>query len=449
MRKFKNIFIAAIAVVVAMIPSVLMAQSYGSINTYSPYSMYGLGELNTQGTLNTRSLAGVGVSMRSPTEINLLNPAAYSGALSRSVLFSYGMEGSNYFNSQSLNGSTVKNSYAAFNIHDIAIQIPITKKMGMAISVTPYSSIGYNIATTENVTDIGLLSYTYEGGGDLTQVKLGVGWEIAKNLSVGVAAQYYWGGLYRSFTMSPYVVTGYGTYYTTVGETSYDISSIKGQLGLQWVAIATTKRNLNFGLTYDLGGDLNPDMIHKVYTDGSLLTIIADYDAETLDLVLPGQLSAGVSYQTPKWLLGFDYTYQDWLSKNSDFVETTSSGVDVAYNDFSTYKLGAQWTPNRNDVRKYFKRVSYRAGLRYGGYQQTFSGEELTQYAVTLGASFPIKMSGISKVDVGLEYGARGSDNVFISGESKVGLIRQDYFKFAFGFTLFGEDYWFQRPKFD
>ncbi|MFI3281659.1 MAG: hypothetical protein R3Y44_06790 [Rikenellaceae bacterium] len=448
MHRYKNILRVALAALL-MVPSVLFAQTYGSINTFSPYSMYGLGELNTQGTLTTRSMGGVGAASRSFMDINLLNPASYSVALNRSVLFNYGMEGSNYFNNQDVNGTKTNNSYAAFNIHDIALQIPLAKNLGLGISITPYSSVGYEIATQENVTDIGLLSYTYEGGGDVTQVKLGVGWEPFKNFSIGAAAQYYWGGLYRSFTMVPYVVTGYGTYYSTIGETSYDISSIKAQFGLQWTAVKTTSRNLAFGAIYDLGGDLKPDCTHSVIANGTLISYYANYDEDTLELVLPSQTTVGVTYQTPKWVLGFDYTYQNWLTRNSDTTELTSSGVEIAYNDFSTYKFGAQWTPNRNDVRNYFKRVSYRGGLRYGGYQQTFGGHEIEQYAVTMGASFPIKMTGISKIDVGLEYGARGSDSTYVDAETQVGLIRQDYFKFSLGFSLFGEDYWFQRPKFD
>ncbi|MFI3315993.1 MAG: hypothetical protein SNF93_00250 [Rikenellaceae bacterium] len=448
MRKYNNIFIAALVALV-MIPSVLCAQSYGSINTYSPYTMYGIGEINTQGTLSTRSMGGMGVSMRSVGEINLLNPASYSVALNRSVLFSYGLEGSNYFNSQYIDGSKVNNSYASGNFHDIALQIPIASNMGIGLSLTPYSSTGYNIATTENYTDIGLLSYTYEGGGDITQVKLGFGWEPIKNLSVGVAAQYYWGGIYRSFTMVPYVVTGNGTYYSTMGETSYEISKIKAQLGLQWTAIKNMKRNLTFGATYDFGGDLKPDYSHTVIGYGTLLSVVADWVEEEQSLVLPNQLTVGSIYQTPKWLVGFDYNYQNWQSSNSDAIAYSSSGVAVAYNNFSTYKLGVQLTPNRGDVRHYFNRVSYRAGLRYGGYEMTYGGLELNQCAATLGASFPVRMSAFSKIDVGIEYGSRGSNDLYVQADEQVGLIKQTYVKFALGFTLFGEDYWFQRPKFD
>ncbi len=432
-----------------MIPSVLVAQNYGSINTFSPYSMYGLGDLNTPGTLNTRSMGGMGVAMRSTADINLLNPASYSMALNRSVLFSYGMEGYNVFNKQDQSGSSVTGSYAGVNIHDIAIQIPITRKLGMGISLTPYSSTGYDISSMEYLTDIGLVTYNYSGDGDVTQVKLGVGWSPIKNLSIGLATQYYWGDLTRSFTMTPYVITGNGAYYSTIGESRYDVGSLKGQVGVQWSAISDVKRNLTFGATYDFGGDLKPTFTHTVIGYGSLFAFEALSEESTLSLMLPNQITAGFVYQTPKYIVGLDYNRQDWYSKNSNTVEYTASGVAVAYNDFQTVKLGAQYTPNRADVRQYSKRISYRVGARYGGYQYSFNGQNVKQAAVTMGVSLPIKTSGITKLDLGLEYGEVSGSDLYIDSYSSVGFIGKKYFKFSMGFTLFGEDYWFQRPKFD
>ncbi len=432
-----------------MTPAALLAQSEGSINTYSPYSMYGLGELSTPGTLITRSMGGAGVAMRSATDVNLLNPAAYSATLNRSVLFSYGMEASNYFNTQTVNGSSSSNAYASGNIHDIAIQLPLAKDIGLGISITPYSSSGYLISTTENMTDIGLIGYAYEGSGDLTEVKVGAGWRLHKSLSVGLAVQYYWGALERSFTVTPYSVTGDGVYYSTQGETNYVISRLKAQAGIQWSPISDTRRNLTFGAVYDFGGDLCPSYEHYVLGTGTLLSIVATSIEETVSLVLPNQLTLGATYQTPKVVMSVDYNYQNWGSNNDGTVETTSSGVTVSYNDFSTFKMGLQWTPNRNDARNYFRRVSYRGGLRYGGYQQTFDGEQIEQLAITAGAGFPLKRGGMSKIDVGLEYGSRGSSSVTFGSDSSNSLIRQNYIKIALGFSFFGEDYWFQRPKFD
>ena len=63
-----------------LLPLGVTAQTLtSSVNTYSPYSMYGLGELSTPGTAAQRSMGGVGVAMFSNTSVNVLNPADYCG----------------------------------------------------------------------------------------------------------------------------------------------------------------------------------------------------------------------------------------------------------------------------------------------------------------------------------------------------------------------------------
>ena len=64
----------------------------------------------------------------------------------------------------------------------------------MGISLMPYSSVGYKMSFLDQSDDVagnvGAASYTYSGDGDVTEVKLGVGWEPFKNFSIGAAAKY-------------------------------------------------------------------------------------------------------------------------------------------------------------------------------------------------------------------------------------------------------------------
>ena len=122
-----SLFALIVACAAVILPDALRAQE-SSINAFSPYSMYGIGEINTPGSLPARSMGGAGVARRSLSSINLLNPAAYSVALSKSVLFNFGLEGQNFYNSQRRpDGSMARTSYNTFNFHDIALQIPIAK----------------------------------------------------------------------------------------------------------------------------------------------------------------------------------------------------------------------------------------------------------------------------------------------------------------------------------
>ncbi|MEG1700724.1 MAG: hypothetical protein RRY33_03540 [Alistipes sp.] len=454
----KNTLIKLIVVAAALLPAAVWAQT-SSINAFSPYTMYGIGELNTPGTLPMRSMGGVGVAQRGAGIVNLLNPAAYSAAAQKSFLFNFGLEGQNYYNSQKIDGVGKKSAYNTFNFHDVAFQLPVTKKLGLGFSLTPYSSVGYRTKYnhTQDPNDpvlgnVGQVQYNYQGEGDITEVKLGMGWEVFKNFSVGLAMQYYWGDIDRSFVMTPIPITGDGTYTSSVGADKYSISSIKGQIGVQWNALLNQKRALTFGATFDFGGDLSPRVTKKVYV-GDLFNTLVKGDTTHLALVLPRQLSLGAYYQTAKWSLGVDYVYQNWGGRNKSSEFTGVSGADassfeVAYTNTSTVKIGVEFTPSRYDIRRMLKRWSYRAGVRYGNYNQTYDGHHLGQYAVTLGVGVPVKFLAVSAIDVGFEYGNRG-----FNVAERVGLVRQQYFKFAIGFTLFAGsengEYWFLRPKYD
>ena len=64
MQQQRNSWITRLLVVLALgMGSFAMAQT-GSINAFSPYTMYGIGEVNTPGSLIQRSMGGVGVASR-------------------------------------------------------------------------------------------------------------------------------------------------------------------------------------------------------------------------------------------------------------------------------------------------------------------------------------------------------------------------------------------------
>ena len=454
----KNTFLRLlVAAALSLWPAVVSAQT-SSINAFSPYTMYGIGELTTPGSLAMRSMGGVGVAVRNPGAVNMLNPAAFSAVPQKSFLFGFGLEGQNYYNSQRSEGTTKKSAYNTFNFHDIAFQLPVHKRIGLGFSLTPYSSVGYRTkfyapydAEDPVWGSVGPVQYAYEGEGDITEVKAGIGWEVAKNFSIGLAAQYYWGKIERSYTLTPTSIVGDGTFNPIVGTGTYTVSRFKGQAGVQWNAVLNARRALTFGATYDFGGDLRPRSEERIYTSGVANTTVKG-DSVNLKLVLPAQVVVGAYYMTARWSLGLDYVYQNWGGRNKGIARTalgaSGESFDVAYADTHTVKFGVEFIPSRYDARRFLKRWSYRAGVRYGSYNQTFGGHELHQYAVTFGFGIPVHFFGSSSIDVGVEYGCRG-----FNVAERIGLVRQRYFKFAVGFALFAGsengEYWFVRPKYD
>ena len=438
-----------------------VAAQTSATNAFSPYSMYGIGELNTRGTLPMRSMGGMGVAWRSTSMSNLLNPAGYSATLRKSFIFNFGAEGMHVMNLQNRYDATsgadagsVKSSKTSVNFHEIALQMPLAKGLGLGLSLTPYSSVGYNMTAIEQDenawAELGQVKYNYQGEGDITEVKLGIGWEIFKGFSLGVAGMYYRGDIDRQYTTKvAHNIVGDGETLSTMGLDNFSVSNFKFQAGVQYSVINNDKRSLTIGATYDIGGSLRPKVTRETYINDTYATEVYrdDYRSE---IRLPMQIAGGVFYQDVKWSAGFDYVYRNWRGKNAKLSDAIEQGVDVEYANTSTYKVGIEYTPNRFDVRRYYNRMSYRVGARYGDYYQTFAGKKLNEYAVTLGVGFPLRFLGASSIDVGFEYGGRGSNATIGGGVTpRIGLVKQHYFKFAIGLSMFGEDYWFVRPKYD
>ena len=166
---------------------------------------------------------------------------------------------------------------------------------------------------------------------------------------------------------------------------------------------------------------------------------------------LPQQMAFGAYYQSLSIRAGVDYIYQNWGSQNGGFMESDGVlGIPVAYTDTQTIKAGFEIVPKGSDVRHYYNRMAYRVGFSYGEYYQTFAGSAINQMSLTAGVGLPIRLFGNSSVDVGFEFGMRNPQNekIFMNNKT-IGLIKQRYYKVSIGLSLFGEDRWFHRHKFN
>ena len=77
----------------------------------------------------------------------------------------------------------------------------------------------------------------------------------------------------------------------------------------------------------------------------------------------------------------------------------------------------------------------WRAGLSYGVTQYVFNGNDISQYSIFAGLSFPVGIG--NTLDLGLEYSLRGTTDS--------GLIKENFYRINLGFS-FG-DLWFQRVE--
>ena len=131
-----------------------------------------------------------------------------------------------------------------------------------------------------------------------------------------------------------------------------------------------------------------------------------------------------------KYLLTLDYNRSDWKSAD---LNVNSKKLDVN----NSYHLGMEFAPKFDSERKGL-RARYRIGALYQTGYLNIYGTQISSYAATCGASFPI-MKDRKSINLAVEAGRQGTMNNQ--------LIRETYVKLNCSFTLW--EHWFSQRKFD
>jgi hypothetical protein len=447
----RNRLLGVIGALLLILPASAFAQG-SSLSAFSPYTFYGLGDFSVQGPAFLRSMGGIGVAYANGRRMNYLNPASYSAVNPRSVLFNVGGEMYNIY----AKTADSKTSYNTFNVRDVSMQIPLAKRLGFGFSMTPLSDVGYRVKMTEMdpfmLANVGNIVYDYEGEGNTTQFKFGLGWSPFKRFSFGADVIYYHGVITRNFNtiISPMIEEK--PQRSMLGTQRETYSQAGVTLGIQYDFILNDNRSFTFGATFRPRVNLRPETTRTIVAKDVFIDTV-DYKISRSDYYLPSTFTAGLYYQTRKVGMGLDYTFEKWKGINqSDLID----GIRYRNNNF--IKVGMQFTPNAQDVRRYFNRCTYRVGFRYNSYYMNINDHNIDDKAITLGFGFPIRQ-GLSCINVGFDFGQRGmtASGIYTVPPSEPGgltsqrayqMVRERYFRVSVELTLFGEDYWFLKQKY-
>jgi hypothetical protein len=458
MRIFKYTAAAALLGSLAL-PLSLGAQE-SSLNTYSPYTMYGLGNLNRSPISSFVGMGGASIGFRNSwndgtarsgfdgpgdLRINVSNPASLSALPAGSFTFDFGLAGSNVYLSQRPAGSgLLRSSYNTFNFNNLTMAFPLAKKLGLALSVTPFSEVGYRIHEDDERynADLGVVRYFYDGQGEVNEAKMALGWEPFKHFSIGAEIDYLWGNIDRTYKAAIQAYTGSGTYSEVSASTNERVGRIFGAFGMQYSPMVMARTRLTLGATYRLGGKLNSAVTDHI-PSGNIYGDDVRLNEYRSPVEMPQRVGFGAYFHRPRWAAGADYIFEDWGRNDAG----TLGNNDARYVNTNTLKFGLRYTPNRYDIRgrfgSFFNRVTYKAGLRTGNNYIEFGGRKMNERAVTVGFDVPFKTLTVSTLSIGLEYGERGT--------LQQNLVKERYFKVNVGVMLFGRDYdyWFEKYKYN
>ncbi len=441
---WNKIFITCLCLFVATLS---MAQS----KTNSPYSSLGLGDVLNQNYAWLNAMGNLSASARDPYHVNVLNPASLSALTA--TAFEFGVK-VKYANLKSTNNQL---DVWTGNLGYLSLGFPIINpisealshresnlKWGMNFALLPYTLVGYNIETTEQREDIGLITTNFEGTGSTYKFMWGNGVKV-NNLSFGANLGYIFGKQSRD-----QVVT-FDSLNVSYNDIFHDDLSMNGfvwNVGVQYSYLLKRKGEKG-GKQYKgdkivIGLYGNSDMniqskrsqfysrYNRFYNDTDS---IRNVPITTFQAKLPAEFGVGLTYEKVNNLkVGVNYSHAMWSDYEND---ANPKQLDDSYQ----ISVGAELIPEIGSYKSYLKKIRYRLGAFYSNDPRSDRfNKQLTSYGITLGLGLPIILTrgDISFIDVTFELGKFGSEKS----------IQESYVNMTFGFTL-NDNKWFFKRKFN
>ncbi|MBK7106429.1 MAG: hypothetical protein IPH62_14205 [Ignavibacteriae bacterium] len=385
------------------------------------YTRYGVGDLFHYNSAGKLSLGGIGTALVNENLINLNNPSTWnsinSTKLGLNILANISQIGDG--------NSDANFSEVRFTGFHLAFPVERDLGIGFVFGLTPYSTINYDITNKYLEGEENSYTEDFIGTGGLSKVFFGFSTLLPLDFSVGATFEYYTGNskyetqiIYNdtsdfsdSYFTSELKHKGLGT---TIGFLTPNISSIFGSENI---------KSLRFGLSYEVGSKINTDSSsYATTTLGKKVLQSKSFKTE-----IPSKLSIGLNFSIDKYNLIIDYVNQPWSKfKQNDKIFTNLK-------DLNRYSLGIEYDKQVKKFATFWELVKYRFGLSYEQTQYTFKGEDINQFGIHTGISFPLGFE--NSIDLGLMYGIRGTTNQNLLKEN----ILQATFSVNFG------ELWFVR----
>ena len=434
-RKIERIFLLAVFLVIG----VCVHAQDGTYGAYSPYSIYGLGDLSKEGTAYNKSMGGVGIANRNNRFINIQNPAAVTARDSLAFMADFGLVQGNTVYSQ----GDRKSAHNTFNIYDFVMTFPIYRSSAFKVGITPYSDMGYDFSSIETNPEIigntGNITYDSNGSGSVYQAFFGAGVTFWKRLSVGADMIYYFGNLDKITNMD----YSDASYRSLNSGSELTVRGLTGKFGLQYEQKLGGNVSMVIGATYKLGTNMKGYSTNYRYANQSSVTDTLKYNVDTLaktGVRFADEIGVGIAFKGgDKWSAEFDYIRSDWrgtgLDKAAGFAVNGQSVFTSAVSQ--SFRAGFEIVPNRNDIRYYMKTCSYRVGVYYDQAYYKMDGNNVNSMGITLGMTLPVfkLYNGIS---IGVDLGQRAS--------ARNNMIRERYATFNIGFNI--HDIWFRKVQY-
>lgn len=409
-----------------------MAQTDGTYVGYSPYSVYGVGNIHQSGTAWNKGMGGIGIATRNKRFVNTVNPASITARDSLSFMSDFTLSSKiSVFNEADKKGFNT-----TFNLENFVLSFPLWKNTAMMVGLSPFSEVGYSISDTKTDYYSTTNSFSTYGNGGMYQVFAAGAVTLWNRLSLGIQGNYIFGSINKTSANS----TGDSSFLNFYTGDSLQVNNFSLKAGLQYQQPLGTRNAVILGATYRLSTPFGGHRIHYLES-GSYARTREEHLIKEDKVYLGDEIGAGISFRNSDvWSAEVNYIRTNWNNSNFESVSGFSNvGVESSFASGTgqSVRAGFEITPNRNDIRYFFKRCTYRAGAYYDSSYFTVNGKHVDAVGITLGMTVPV-FRWYNGLSIGVDMGRRGLDS------SQIG---QNYVGFNLGLNMF--DIWFQKPRYE
>jgi hypothetical protein len=383
-----------------------------SQNMNSPYSIYGIGDIDFKPYNRTSGMGGTGLALKSSYYLIDNNPASIAG-LTRSF---YIIDAAVTGKSVTYSGTpiTVENSKNKdFWMKRLSLAVKLNNHWASSIGFSQFSNVNYKFFGTKSVegTATNYLAY-YEGDGGLNEYHWTNAFSLGKHFSLGLKSSIIAGSINQMETVTDQAVSS---------SISTKVQDYFGKPRFQAGAIYATPINKKWDVS--IAGKFIPQT--KMTAERTLtvlendVPIVEDEFVKNNRFSLPNTFAAGIAIQhNKKTTFAADYTYEDWSS-----LKMKEQGWQLISSN--RLSAGVEFSRQAKVLNQLMEKRFFQIGGFYHNSYLQIRNEPIKEFGFTAGMGGVIGKGLLYTLS--LEAGSRGT--------TQQNLIKEKYIQVTFSFS--------------
>jgi len=385
-------------------------------NVSSPYSILGIGDIESDDYGRFAATGSAAVSRRAIGFYNFSNPASLTVMGYKSVNLDIAFRG-RFSSFQTPGTDTFTSVSKDFIIKRITLALKVGKKNAIAFGLKPFSSVNYQYQTISAINDGDAEYGKYtSGSGGIYESYFSFARELSQRLSIGATASWLFGSLQRDVN---YYNPDYGLDIIRSENKFYYGAGLRA--GVQYYSLPGKKWQHYIGATVAATTNLNGQTTTN-YTSSD--SVIDKTVVNTTAFKMPLSFSAGYSVSNRKGLLiSSQFSFDKWPTQKLTYTNsftTDAFGFKAGIEYSKTHKI------NQRDIEDYYVGV----GAKFEQSYLQVNNQKLNNYSIVVGGGKSV--SRVLSLNGSIEIGRRGS--------TSLNQIRENFTQFSLGITL--KDFW-------